>query len=99
MQNVKERRAWPCAGHLRLTSCKLLQSRSIKRSGSDAGAGGDLEVLGQNHDPIPDEPVVPLQIGTAWEGADDHAFTDADILIQDGALNIAVRADADASAK
>ncbi len=51
--------------------------------------------LGRTTIPSRTNQSVPIQIGAARERPDDHSFADADILIEDGALNVAVWTNSD----
>ncbi len=51
-------------------------------------------ILRDHDDAILDSPIWGMQVRTAWEWADDHIRTNASVLVNDGTLNMTVRADA-----
>ena len=60
----------------------------------DPGAVDQHGVLGDHHDAVLDHVVAGVPLGAAGEGLDHHVVADADVLVQDGAFDVAVAADA-----
>ena len=54
----------------------------------------NLFILGDDHHAIADEPFFAVEIELAREGADDHAFPDTHILVNDGSFDITTRPNA-----
>ena len=59
------------------------------------GTGWKDNVLRNDHDAILDDPVLVGHIRAAVEGADDHIFTQAGILVDDGAFDVTAGTDPD----
>jgi len=63
--------------------------------GGDIRPGLDLRVLWNDDNPIADIPPVMIHVGATREGKDGHVTANADILVEDGALDMAIVTDAD----
>jgi hypothetical protein len=65
------------------------------KSGRNMCAGRQDGVFGHHHDAIPDHPVRLVDLGTSGKRKDGRATANMGIFIDDGALDMAIRTDAE----